>query len=161
MAKRRRKLRVMVDANILIAGIVWRRWPYEVLRHAAKGQFRLVLCQQIIDEADERLAEYFPTSSSKLTRFLSSLDVELVADPRPRQIARNKSLLSDPDDIPIALAAINARVDYFVSEDKHFTARTSATAPFHKKVRVMVSGTFLREVMGWTHDELERARERG
>jgi predicted nucleic acid-binding protein len=36
-------LRVMVDANILIAGVVWPRFPYEVLRHALKGDCQLIL----------------------------------------------------------------------------------------------------------------------
>ena len=51
-------------------------------------------------------------------------------------------------------------VDYFVSEDKHFPVRTEQTERFHQKVRVMISGTFLREVMGWTGDRLEQARKR-
>jgi predicted nucleic acid-binding protein len=123
MAKRRRKLRVMVDANILIAGVVWNRWPHAVLRHAVQRDFRLVLCQQVIDEAIERLAEYFPSSRPKLERLLSALDYELEKEPGPKQIGRNKYLLPDPHDVPIALAAINAKVDYFVSEDKHFTVR--------------------------------------
>src|SRR5258706_14519224 len=118
MAKRRNKPRVMVDANILFSGVVWRRWPYEVLRHAARGDFRMVLCQQVIDQATERLADYFPHYALKLERFLSSLAFDLQIDPGQKQIARNKSLLPDPDDVAIALAAINAKVDYFVSEDK-------------------------------------------
>ena len=160
MAKRRRKLRVIVDANILNAGVVWRRWPHEVLRHALQGDFRLVLCQQVIDEAVERLAEYFPTNQRQLTRWLAIVDYELAPEPSPKQIARNASLLPDPDDVPIALAAINAKVDYFVSEDKHFTLRTPQTEPFHQSVRVMLSGTFLREVMGWTGKQLDAAKKR-
>jgi predicted nucleic acid-binding protein len=39
------ELRVMVDANILIAGSVWPRWPYEVLQHALRGDFGLVLSE--------------------------------------------------------------------------------------------------------------------
>jgi predicted nucleic acid-binding protein len=35
----KKKLRVFLDANILIRGITLPRFPYEVLRHAAQGQF--------------------------------------------------------------------------------------------------------------------------
>ena len=48
-------LRVMVDANILIAGVVWPRWPYEVLRHALRGDFRLVLSEYVIQQARRRI----------------------------------------------------------------------------------------------------------
>jgi uncharacterized protein len=159
MAKRRRKLRVMVDTNVLISGVVWQRWPHEVLRHALEGDFRLVLCQQVIDEAVERLAEYFPTNRRQMSRLLAVVDYELTPAASPKQIARNASLLSDPDDVPIALAAINAKVDYFVTEDKHFTVRTPQTEEFHGSVRVMLSGTFLREVMGWSGEELDSAKK--
>jgi len=43
------ELRVMVDANILVSGSVWPRWPYEVLQHALRGDFQLVLNQYVMD----------------------------------------------------------------------------------------------------------------
>jgi predicted nucleic acid-binding protein len=46
-----RDLGVMVDANILIAGSVWPRWPYEVLQHALRGDFQLVLSDYILQQA--------------------------------------------------------------------------------------------------------------
>lgn len=35
----RNPLRAMVDANVLIAGTAWPRFSYEVLSHAAQGDF--------------------------------------------------------------------------------------------------------------------------
>jgi predicted nucleic acid-binding protein len=66
----------------------------------------------------------------------------------------------DPTDIPIALAAINAEVDYLVSEDKDLTAQDDTTAELRKHLTVYLSGTFLREVMGWSSEELEAIRGR-
>lgn len=85
---------------------------------------------------------------------------ELVDDPTDEQITANQSLLRDPSDLPIALAAINAGVHYLVSEDKDFTARTAQNQVLHQRVPVLLSGTFLRVVMGWTSEELERLRGR-
>ena len=51
MAPSQPELRVMLDANILIAGSVWPRWPYEVLQHALRGDFRLVLSEYVIQQA--------------------------------------------------------------------------------------------------------------
>jgi predicted nucleic acid-binding protein len=69
-------------------------------------------------------------------------------------------LVRDESDIPIALAAINAGVDYLVSEDKDFTARNETTAELYEQLEVLLSGTFLRQVMGWTSKELEEIRYR-
>jgi predicted nucleic acid-binding protein len=66
----------------------------------------------------------------------------------------------DATDIPVALAAIDAKVDYLVSEDKDLTARDETTKQLRDKLAVLLSGTFLREVMGWSSDELEKIRHR-
>ena len=46
-----KSLRVMLDTTVLIAGIAWPRWSYEVLRHALSGDFRLVLSPLVIKQA--------------------------------------------------------------------------------------------------------------
>jgi len=75
-------------------------------------------------------------------------------------VTQHRSLVRDESDIPIALAAINAHVDYLVSEDKDFTARDETTAELHELLNVRLSGTFLRQVLGWTSEELEGIRHR-
>jgi predicted nucleic acid-binding protein len=158
MPRRKSKLRVMVDANILFAAIGWTRWPHYVLKHAAAGSFQLVLSQRIIDEASEEIEAKLPGQATAFRRLLRGLKPEIVAEPGPKQLARNRSLMPDPEDVPIALAAINARVDYFVSEDKHFTARSAKTSALHERLNIMLPGTFLRVVMGWTSAQLEAVR---
>lgn len=86
MAGDRTDLRVFVDANILVAGSVWPRWPY--------------------------------------------------------------------------LAAIEAGADCLVSEDKDLTVRDESTAELRRLLPVYLSGTFLREMMGWSTEQLERVRGR-
>ncbi|MHB8626611.1 MAG: PIN domain-containing protein [Aggregatilineales bacterium] len=44
------KLRVMLDTNVLISGMVWPRWSYEILRLARQGKIELVICQFTLDE---------------------------------------------------------------------------------------------------------------
>ena len=148
----------MVDANILFAAVGWKRWPYHVLKHAAAGDYQLVLSEQIIDEATEEIAAKLPDKSVQFRRLLASLKPEMAPEPSDKEVARHRSLLPDREDVPIALAAINARVDYFVSEDKHFTERSAQTATLHQRIKIMLSGTFLREVMKWTSEQLEEVR---
>jgi predicted nucleic acid-binding protein len=75
-------------------------------------------------------------------------------------VARHIDLVRDPTDVPVALAAINAGVDYLVSEDKDLTIQDETTAQIRQALHVMISGTFLREVMGWKSDDLEKIRHR-
>ena len=160
MAKPGVRLRVMLDANVLFAATLGPRWPYEVIAHARKGDFQLVLAPVVIDAARDGLTKRFPHAVERFASLLRLLSYEAVADPSATLVARNRDLVRDVTDIPVALAAIRARVDYLVSEDKDLTAQDKTTEKLRRRLTVLLSGTFLREVMGWTSDELERVRGR-
>jgi predicted nucleic acid-binding protein len=154
------ELRVMVDANILIAGSVWPRWPYEVLQHALRGDFRLVLSKYILQQAHRRIQARFPTYLDQFDEMLRACQYELVPDPDKEQVAQHRDLVRDHSDVPVALAALNAGVDYLVSEDKDLTAQDESTTKLRGELSVMISGAFLREVMHWSSEELEKVRHR-
>jgi len=158
--ERRSELRVVLDANILIAGSVWPRWPYEVLRHAANGDFRVLLTPYIIAQAYATLTKKFPDAKPYLDDFFSLPNIEFIKNPTPKQIAKFVDLVRDKTDVPVALAAILSRADFLVSEDKDLTVQDESTAKLRKQVAVMLTGTFLREVMGWSGEDLERVRRR-
>ncbi|MEW5872450.1 MAG: PIN domain-containing protein [Chloroflexota bacterium] len=156
----RPELRVMVDANILIAGSIWPRWPYEVLQHALRGDFRLVLSEFVIQQARLHFQKRFSAYSAQFDAFLQICPHELAPGPNQDQVAQHSDLVRDPSDVPVALAAINAGVDYLVSEDKDLTAQDETTVQLRRLLKVMISGTFLREVMGWSSQDLEKIRHR-
>lgn len=160
MVTPRPSLRVMVDANILIAGSVWPIWPHEILKHAIAADFQLVLSPYIISQARKRLESSFPDNAWRLEQILTLVDFEAVDDPGEKEIKEATNLVRDPTDISVALAAINAGVDYLVSEDKDLTAKNKTTEKLRQQVRVLISGTFLRQVMGWSNDDLEEVKGR-
>lgn len=150
----------MVDATVLIAGSAFPRWPHEVLRHALKGDFTLVLCPLVIDQAKLHLAQDFPHFLKDFERFLENCHFELVENPSTQEVKEHQGLIRDQKDIPIALAAIKTKVDYLVSEDKDFTTKDKSTEELRRSVRPLLSGTFLKEVMGWSSEDLEKIRHR-
>ena len=150
----------MVDTTVLVAGLVWPRWPYEVLQHDLRGEFQMMLSPTVIKEARRIIEKKFPIYSQDLEGLLQTSGYEKVPDPSSEEVLAHKDLMRDITDIPIALAAIKADVDYFVSEDKDFTDRSKSTAKLHARLMVLLSGTFLREVMGWTSEQLEAVRNR-
>lgn len=154
------KLRVMADANILIAGILFPRWFHEFLRHALRGDFKLVLSSQVIREARARMDRGTSAQQQALDQFLEGCDYEEVPDPAREEVERNLRLVRDPKDVPIALAAIEAGVDVFVTNDTDFTDRDESTALLRTKLEPISIGRFLHEVMGWRSPDLERIRRR-
>ncbi len=150
----------MADTTILVAGTCWPRWPHEILRASSAGDFQLVLCPYVIEQVRRVVRARFPTYVERLEGFLSLERFELVPDPSPEEVRDSVDLVRDRSDIPIILAALNAKTDYLVSEDKDMTARDATTAVLRQKLTVLLSGTFLREAVGWSSERLESIRYR-
>ena len=150
----------MLDTSVLISGTIWPRWPYEVLQAGLRGEYQLVVAPVLIAEAMEKFQQRFPRHLADFEIVLQAVSFEFVENPTGEQILECRDMMTDIKDIPIALAAINGGVDYFVSEDKHFTERTDLNAALHEQLNVMLSGTFLRVVMGWESEDLEAVRGR-
>lgn len=155
-----KKVRAFADANILFSGAAFPRWSYEVLRHAAANDFKLILCPLVIKQARRNLQKRFPQHVETLERLLRLIDYELVNDPAPEDVKANQNLVRDLSDVAVALAAIASKADYFISEDKDFTAQDETTEEIRRYLKIKLTGAFLREVMGWTSEELEEIRHR-
>lgn len=151
------KLRVMVDANILFAGVLWPRFPYEVLRSATTGNYQLVLAQYIIAEAQKAIQRLDVTALGRLEEILEDSHFEEVPSPTDIEIAAHPDLVRDTKDIAVALSAINAKVDYLISMDKDLT---DPAEPIHAHLKILLPAKFLREHMGWTSEAIEAIRHR-
>lgn len=154
------KLRVLADANVLVAGTLWPRFPFEVLRHAAYGDFALVLSDLVIQEARRGIAKINPAFTDRFERLLQEINYEQVETPSLQAVKNHANLMRDIKDIPIALSAIEAEVDFLITQDKDFTDRDETNEELHKLLNIILPGTFLREYMGWTSEALEEIRRR-
>lgn len=152
--------RVMVDANVLVAGTAWPRFPYEVLQHAVRGDYLLILSEQIIEEARYSLQKIDPASGEAFEAVLAALDYVCVPSPTEAEIAAHHDLVRDPKDVHVALAAIHAHVDFLITQDTDFTDIDDSTAKLHQLLTILIPGTFLRQYMGWTSEQLEAIRFR-
>lgn len=150
----------MLDANVLVSGAIWPRFPFEVVRHAVAGDYQLVLSERIVEEARDAIAEIAPARLEHFEVLLRVSHYESVPTPGGQQIEANADLVRDPKDVHVALAAIGAQVDYLVTRDKDFTDEDESTALVRQRLNIILPGTFLREVMGWTSEELEAIRGR-
>jgi len=153
-----RRLRVALDANVLIAGIRLPRWPHEVMRAALAGYFDVVLPQQVIDEARRHLDH--PAQSEVLDFFLASSGHEELPMPPANLVRRHSDLVRSDKDVPIALTLLAGDVDIFVTNDRDFTDAQATAQRFRDRVRIMLPAVFLREVLGWRAEDLETIRNR-
>lgn len=147
----------MVDANVLISGIGWPRFAYEVLQHGLAGDFQLVLSEYVVDEARTHIARLLPDFVADFETFLQKSDYEAVELPTQAELEAQANLVRDPKDVAVALSAIRGQVDHLISGDRDLT---DAGEPIHQHISVLLPGTFLRHMMGWTSEALEAIRTR-
>jgi len=152
--------RVFLDANILIRGITLPRFPYEVLRHAAQGDFVPIFSPIVLDSARLYVRKLFPDQQEALEVLLTLLHYELISDPSRDEVNAHPHLVRDPNDIPVALSAIKAHAVYLVSTDRDFIDVDATTAGLRQYIRAMSPGSFLREVMGWSQEALSAVERR-
>lgn len=139
------KLRVMLDANVLFAAIGWPRFPYEVVQHAIKGDFKLVLSPRIIYEARGAVAFALPKRIKIFEATLEATNFDQVVDPTADDIFDNAGLVRDIKDVHVALAAMSAGVDYLISQDRDLTEIYESNQPLHDKVKVILPAALLRQ----------------
>ena len=152
--------RVFLDANVLIRGVTFPRFPYEVLRHAARKEIVAIVCPLVLDSARLYVRERFPDHQGALDALLELLDLEVAPDPLFEEVTAHAGLVRDAKDIPVALAAIGAKAEYLVSTDRDFTDVDDTTAELGRHLKPISVGAFLHEVMGWSHESLSAIERR-
>jgi len=152
--------RVFLDANILIRGITFPRMPYLVLEHAARKELTPIFSNLVVESARLYVEKLYPEQYPALELLLSLLEPEWANDPSLEQIESSPRLVRDPKDVPIALAAIHAKAEYLVSTDRDFTDNDESTTVLRKRITPMRPGDFLRQVMGWSSEDLSKIEKR-
>ena len=139
---------VMPDANILIAAFLHPRSSYALFEAARAGRVTLALCPYVIKEARRMISRAFPRRLEEFDRFLAETPHVMLPDAAPDEIARNAGLVSDPADIPVALAALAAGVQYLVTSDRRFRDDLRWIMGPDPPLKVVTPGEFLREALG-------------
>lgn len=153
--------RAAIDTNVLLSGIVWPRWAHAILQHAVQGDFILVLPEIVLLEARRHIERDFPEQAERFEQFLALLEYEVAPLPSAAAVEQAAGLVRQREDIPVALSVIAAEVDYFVTYDRDFTDDHPST----EAVRAAIPGIclppiFLRDVIGWSSEQLETIRYR-
>lgn len=155
-----KRLRIIIDSNTLMRGVIHPRFAFCILNHAFKGDFELVLIPYNIEEAIRNIAKKFPNRLQSLEQFLTKCPYILIKDPSLNELKKHADLVRDKTDLPLAVAAINPKVDYLISNDKDFVGIGSTTNKIQSQVCCITAGNFLKEAMGWTSAELDKIQNR-
>ncbi|MDR1203920.1 MAG: PIN domain-containing protein [Peptococcaceae bacterium] len=128
----------MLDTNILFSAMYkFEGTPFDAFVKASKMPYRLVLCDQIIDELRRNFNRKFPAKITTVERFLSIAHYDLITLTSEDGMFDDEENIRDMDDRPILRAAKKARVDIFVTGDNDFL-ESSVTMP-----KIMTAAQFV------------------
>lgn len=117
-------MRVVIDTNVLVSGLLWRGPPHALLEHARNGLVSVVTSPALLTELDEVLGRAkfevvlarIETSRERVLAELRQL-AEVLEPP-----ALAKPVCRDPDDDVVLALALAARADVIVSGDADLLA---------------------------------------
>jgi len=142
------RVNLFLDSSVLFSGIVSASGTARALLLLAGTEHVIVtISEQVVTETERALARKAPRALSDLRRAILASKAQIVRDPSPKDVEAHLNLISHPADVPILLAAMNARVDYLVTLNrKHFLDDPGVARK--TGLRIGTSGEALARVRG-------------
>jgi uncharacterized protein len=133
------KVRIVVDTNVYVSGLLWIGLPHDLLSAAETGHLTLVTTPAILEEIREVLAR--PKFAARMRTLTTSVDellesllgsVQIIQEPKVVRVVR-----SDPDDDKFIACAVAARVRWLISGDTHLLSLRR-----YKSIRIVTPQQF-------------------
>lgn len=116
------KLNIFLDSSALIAGVISETGAAHALLQLGESQdILLTISEIVIVESERSMAKKSPNNLNDLRSLIKSARLRITHNPSDEEVQANLYLINDPHDVPILLAAMKAKVDYFATHNrKHF-----------------------------------------
>ena len=125
---------IFLDSNVIISGIYSKAGPPgKILDLHTAGRIQIVVCKFVLEEVIRNIKVKRSKDIPALYAFLSNAPPVVAVDPGINEILLWAKYLSQEDAIILA-AAIHARVDYFITGDKHFHSAALKSQKLNLKI---------------------------
>jgi predicted nucleic acid-binding protein len=116
------KLNIFLDSSALIAGAISESGAAHVLLQLGESEdVLLTISEMVIVESERSIAKKSPHNLNDLRSLIKTSRLKIVGDPSKKEVEANLYLIGDPNDVPILLAAMKAKVDYLATHNRrHF-----------------------------------------
>jgi predicted nucleic acid-binding protein len=146
---------LFLDSSALFAGIVSADGAARALLLLAEtGRLRLLISEQVIAETERAIARKAPGALAEIRQAILRSRAGVLSDPDPQDVAEHLNWMADPTDIPILLAAMDARVDYLVTLNRRHFLDDSQVAQ-RSGLRIGTPG----DALAWVRGQLSQTNE--
>jgi predicted nucleic acid-binding protein len=127
-------LRIFLDSNVIISGIYSKAGPPgKILDLHTAGRIQIVVCKFVLEEVIRNIRVKRSKDIPALYAFFSNAPPSIAVDPGINEILLWAKYLSQEDAIILA-AAIRARVDCFITGDRHFHSAALQSQKMNLKI---------------------------
>ena len=116
------KIDLFFDSSALMAGMISAGGAARALLLLAEDEkILLTVSEQVIVEVERNLARKAPQALPFARQLILATKLRIVRDPSPELVETHMDWISHPADVPILVAAVQARVDFLVTlNTRHF-----------------------------------------
>jgi len=116
------KFNIFLDSSALIAGAISESGAAHVLLNLGESQdIVLTVSELVIIEIERAMAKKVPGNLNDLRSLIRSSNLRIVDNPSKEEVEANLYLINDPNDVPILLTTMKAKVDYLATHNRrHF-----------------------------------------
>jgi predicted nucleic acid-binding protein len=144
------KFNIFLDSSALIAGVISKNGAaYVLLELGEQEEILLTISEMVVVESERSIAKKSPGNLGNLREAMKAAKLNVVEDPSSEEKEANLYLIDDPDDVPILLAAMKAKVDYLATHNrKHFLDNPKVAE--RSGLKIGTPG----DVLAWLRDRL-------
>lgn len=113
---------IFLDSSALIAGAISETGAAHALFQLGESEdIHLTVSEMVIVESERSMARKVPHNLNDLRVLIKRSKLRIVANPSKKEVQTHLYLIKDPNDVPILLAAMKAKVDFLATHNrKHF-----------------------------------------
>ncbi|MCG2768478.1 MAG: PIN domain-containing protein [Chloroflexota bacterium] len=113
---------LFLDSSALFAGVVSASGASRALLLLTEAKLvTITISEQVLAETERALFRKAPRALPNYREALRSTGLRIVRDPTPEQIRTYKDIIAHDADVPIVVAAMQAKTDYLVTLNRrHF-----------------------------------------
>jgi predicted nucleic acid-binding protein len=149
------RISIFLDSSALFAGIVSRSGAARVLLLLGEAQrIDLLISEQVIAETERAVARKAPAALPILRQMILHSQAKVLHDPPIEETRLHLYWMAGPSDVPILLAAMQARVDFLVTLNRRHFLDDPQVAQ-RSSLRIGTPG----DALAWMRSQLSRVDE--
>jgi predicted nucleic acid-binding protein len=146
------KSRIFLDSSVVIAGVISTTGAARALMVMSEmGEIELLVSEYVIVETERTLARKVPHALPEFRQAIKDANIKIVDDPSVKEVQEHLYLITDPEDIPILLSAMKAKVDYLATHNRrHFL--DDAKVAEKSKIQIGTPG----DILTWLREQVKK-----